>query len=122
MKRDNWPVEEHGIRPAGYPNHCLYCQEPRGGEHDPECVIRERTVVVRLTIEYVIDVPEAWTPEQIEFHRNEGSWCSDNVYSELGALSEHAQCLCDFTKFEYVREATEEDEAKSGVFVKTLPT
>ena len=27
MKRNNWPVEEYGIRPAGDPNKCFYCGE-----------------------------------------------------------------------------------------------
>lgn len=122
MKRDNWPVEEHGIRPAGHPNHCFYCQEPKGGEHDVECVIRERTVVIRMVVEYVIDVPEHWTPKDIEFHRNDGSWCADNALEELAELRGEDGCICSLARFEYVREATGEDEQESGVFVAKLPT
>lgn len=122
MKRTNWSVGDEGIRPAGDPDKCLYCSEPKEGEHKSQCVVRQRTVVVKMTVEYTISVPEFWDKEQLEFHRNQGRWCSDNVYSELERLSEHAGCLCDFTHFEYVREATVEDETRSNVFVTNFPS
>ena len=46
----------------------------------------------------------------IEFRRNEGSWCSSNALRELEAMTKRGECLCRHTKFEYVREATKEDE------------
>lgn len=119
MKRDNWPVEEFGIRPTGSPNHCFYCGVERGGEHHPTCVIRERTVVVHMTVEYVITVPEFWTAEDIERHRNDGRWCVLNGLAELEDL--HARtddCFCDRTVYKYVREADAEDEAADGLTVE----
>ena len=121
MTRDEWQVKEFGIRPAGSPDHCFYCGEPRGGTHKADCVIRERTVVVKLTIEYTITVPEHWTPEDIEFHRNESSWCTSNALPELEKLDENG-CLCHGSSFEYVREATLEDEKQDGVFVWNSPS
>jgi len=69
-------------------------------------VCRKRTVVIRYTIEVTTDVPESWTPEDIEFHRNESSWCANNIVAELEA----AYCLCNRTTAQYLREATPEDE------------
>lgn len=113
--------ETHAIQPEdrkngqGGPN-CFYCK----GEsvHDPDCVMRDRTVVIRTTFEYTVTVPENWTKENIEFHRNESSWCQGNAIHELAALIKEPEageeerftpCGC-LGKTEYVREATEADE------------
>ena len=121
MKRDNWPVEDEGIRPAVRgPNHCTYCGEPKGSTHKPDCVVRERTVVVRMTVEYVRTVPESWDNETVETVMNETSWCSSNALQELESLDERADCLCEYTQFEFVREATEEDEERNKLYVKDL--
>jgi len=68
--------------------------------------MRDRTVVVKMEVEIVVRVPESWDVGLIEFQRNEGSWCSNNVIQEL----KRKDCLCNNTLFTYVREATEEDE------------
>ena len=104
---------ENGPRPAGKPDRCFYCSQPLGSQHAPKCVCRERTVVVRAVIEYVIEVPESWTAEQIEFQRNDGSWCATNLIGELREIHEAGACLCPITSFEYLREATAEEDAAS---------
>ena len=96
---------ENGPRPAGSPDHCFYCEVPVGGYHDSECVLRIRTVVVRMTVEYEIEVPESFDKDLIEFGRNEGTWCASNAMKELDKLIEDDGCLCNFARFEYVREA-----------------
>jgi hypothetical protein len=125
MKRDAWIVDECSVRPAGKHDECFYCQEKRGAQHKSDCVMRRRTVVVKMTIEYVIDVTEDWDAEAIEFHRNESSWCANNAVPELERLFEHtgkdgATCLCNRVHYEYVREADAKDEAQCGVFVSEL--
>jgi len=102
---------EYGPRPAGKPTECFYCQQPLGSEHGADCVIRQRTVVVRMTIEYVVAIPESWTPEDLEFHRNESSWCSSNALDEIGGTGDDSPCICPTTRFSFVREATPEDVA-----------
>jgi hypothetical protein len=79
MNRDNWPVEKFGIRPAGKPDECFYCRQKSGDQHAPECVIRERTVLVDVIIQMVMTVPEKWTPDTIEFSLNESSSCANNM-------------------------------------------
>jgi hypothetical protein len=122
MKRKDWPVKNHGIRPAGEPDECFYCGEKLGNEHKKDCVIRQRTIVLKLEMEIVIDVPEFWDRETVEFHYNEGSWCSSNMDIWLTRMEKHKGCLCHFAEFTYLREATEDDEEYHGLFIKNLPT
>lgn len=110
MKRTNWPVEDFGIRPAGPSDKCFYCGELKGAVHKEGCVIRSRTVLVKATIEYLIEIPEDWDTDQIEFHRNEGNWCSNNLINELQSLEDKGVDFCNHSYFEFVREATVEDE------------
>jgi hypothetical protein len=72
-----------------------------------------------MTVEYAVLIPENWTPEAFEDFRNQGSWCANNVLSELEALVKREDaCLCGQTEFAFVREATEEDETLDSVFVE----
>jgi len=119
MKRDNWIVTNYSVRPAGKSDECFYCKKKLGEEHALDCVIRSRTVIVDFTIRMVTHEPENWDKEQIEFHYNEGSWCSDNFLDDLERRSKKMGCSCDITDAKFVREATEEDENNFGtVFVK----
>lgn len=120
MKRNDWEVMDEGIRPAGKPTECFYCGAQREAQHNPGCVIRNRTVVVDVTIRMVIDKPEDWTPEEIESHWNDSSWCADNIISELEAQSLRMGCLCGTLTTKFVREATAEDEAKYKLSVRDL--
>lgn len=94
-------VTEKAQRPASMNGTCFYCKQPIGAEHLHDCVLIERKVLVRAVIEYEIAVPADWTAEQIEFHRNDGSWCADNMIPELEALTE-SECLCDKVLFTYL--------------------
>ena len=138
MKRSNWTVGDEGIRPVSRDeNVCTYCREPRGNTHKPDCVIRQRTVVVRLTVEYVKTVPESFDEEMVNFIANEGSRCIDNSIHELSKRSETweewmttdprpdqgytgMRCFCGCATEVYVREATEHDEEMHGVHVRDV--
>lgn len=126
MKRDNWPVEDYGIRPAGKPDECFYCHEPKGGVHKPDCVIRQRTVVVRLEMELVIAAPESFGPDLIEFGFNESSSCQSNIIDLLRELDERldkaGKCPCGLINVTYLREATQEDEEQQKLFVEESPS
>lgn len=91
-----------GIRPAGKPDECFYCQQKVGQPHKYDCVCVTKKVKVKCTIEYEIEVPHFWTKEQIEFHRNLSSWCSDNLIDELQEISDSGNCLCNSATFEYL--------------------
>ena len=117
MKRADWKVGEHSIRPAGKPDECFYCHASKEAQHNAGCVIRERTIVVNITIEIVRTVPEDWGEDMINFHMNESSWCASNIIDELAKQDERMSCLCQSCSGEYVREATEEDETAYGLRV-----
>ena len=114
MVRKDWTVGEYSVRPAGKPEECYYCGAKVGEQHKPNCVIRQKTIVARLTIDFVDSVPENWDKGIIDFHYNDSSWCASNILDRLEERS-NFHCLCDVASFEYLRDATEEDEEKWGV-------
>lgn len=122
MKRENWKVKEYGIRPAGSPDHCFYCNAARGEIHALGCTIRSKTVVMEMKVEIVMVVPEIWDEQTCNFHKNESSWCATNILDILQVMDEKQGCLCGATEFKYLREATEEDEQRQGVFISEVPS
>lgn len=81
---------------------CFYCQANVGTPHAHECVKVVKKVRVRMVVEYEIEVPSHWQKFNVEFQRNEGSWCADNAIEELEALAAEKGCLCDEVQFEYL--------------------
>jgi hypothetical protein len=69
-----------------------------------------RTVRIRATVEYDLEVPADMSDRDIEFHRNEGTYCSDRLVTELQeqvategiAYDEegYRPCMCGVTTFE----------------------
>lgn len=118
MERKSQLVTKQDARPAGRPDECFYCKSPIGAEHGTDCVVRTRTVVVRVTFDYTIEVPASWDASAVEFWRNEGSRCCDNDIDELAALRDRLNikggCLCSLGHTTYLREATTADEAASA--------
>lgn len=106
----NLTSKDNGQRSGSAPGVCYYCG---GGteDHKEDCVVLKRTVVIRATVEYVVDVPRSWDKHMIEFQRNDGSWCANN---DLEALVRHInqhddRCACQAMTFELLRDATEDD-------------
>ena len=100
-------VTPEAIRPAGAGDRCFYCAQPVGEVHLNSCVLVNKKVRVCLTIEYEVDVPSSWKKENVEFHRNDGAWCSDNLISELEGIIEKTGCLCSVAHFEYLEDTSE---------------
>jgi len=84
-------VTKKAQRPADMNGKCFYCQQPIGSYHK--------------------NVPVDWSREMIEFHRNDGTWCSDNLVKELQEIITTDTCLCPLTNFEYL-ETTGEPKLK----------
>lgn len=73
-----------------------------------------RTVRIRATVEYDLEVPASMSDEDIEFHRNEGTYCSDSLLDELqnqvgteGISYDkegYRPCMCGLTHFEVLDE------------------
>lgn len=139
-----WPrVDEHddGIRPAGPPDACFYCQRRVGELHAADCVTIQKRIEMEVTIRWSddsettglwqFDDPYDWTEEMSEFHKNDSSWCANNIVRDLGATTFDAKtrkrleeftelgitderaaasnqsastsCLCDLLSFKFVR-------------------
>ena len=95
-------VTKKAERPR-FPNsgECFYCQQKIGQLHKDDCVLIKKKVKVRMIVDYEIEVPAHWDKRQIEFHRNQGSWCFSNALDELAEY----ECICDFTKFELLEDS-----------------
>ena len=100
-------VTEKAMRPAATLRACFYCREPIGGQHKHDCVLVTKKVKVRAVIEYEIEMPASFDKAAIEFQRNDGCWCADNMIRELEALKEEKGCLCPTTLFTYLGDASE---------------
>ncbi len=124
MKSNDWPVTAGDVRPAKPDGTCFYCGQSIGQQHAEKCVCRRKTVVVRISVEHVVKVPEDWDQHMIEFNHNESSSCFDNRISELSDLIERldasdAGCSCNLkVQSEFVREATEDDETACRMFIE----
>lgn len=100
-----WPVvqpDDPGIRPAGKPDACFYCDRKVGEEHGRECVIVNKVVKLRYVIECDVLVPHFWDKGMVEFHRNDSSWCCNNAVHDIQAQQKDGDCLCDRTVTEFI--------------------
>lgn len=100
-------VTTNAMRPASTEKQCFYCRRPIGDEHGSDCVLVRRKVKVRMTTEYEIEVPAHWKKDNVEFHRNESSWCANNALDELKAISCKGGCLCSTIEYEYLEDASD---------------
>ncbi len=100
-----WPVvvpNDDGIRPAGSPDRCFYCNAGMGEPHGRECAVVTKRVRVRYSFEIEIEVPHHWDEQMVLFHRNDSSWCADNALAELEAITNGDDCLCNAFQCEYI--------------------
>lgn len=144
MKAKSSLVTEADSRGRQHGDRCFYCPSTIGSEHGPECVRRQRTIVVRTVVEHTVLVPEFWDEDLINFSRNESSKCADNILDELARVSDYLDhekqgrllvphpdgpagtmtivgaplCFCRAIESTYVREASAEDEFRCGVFAE----
>ncbi|TXH51025.1 MAG: hypothetical protein E6Q97_19265 [Desulfurellales bacterium] len=95
-------VDDDGIRPAGKPDECFYCQRKVGEQHQPDCVIVTKRVRIRYSFTIEETVPHHWTKEQIEFHRNYSTWCADNAIDRISEVANEHGCSCGFATAELV--------------------
>ncbi|WP_374754736.1 hypothetical protein [Ralstonia sp. NT80] len=94
-------------RPASMNGKCFYCGQRIGERHKGDCVLIKKTVHVRLAIEYTVEVPADWGKDLIEFQRNEGSWCANNLIDELAEFADGPDgCLCRHAEFTYIEDVS----------------
>jgi hypothetical protein len=85
---EQWPlvaINDDGIRPAGEPDECFYCNKKVGQPHGRDCVVVTKRVLVRYVVDVEISVPHTSDEEQIvDFENHEGD--SYNLEPVNGAL------------------------------------
>lgn len=99
----SWPKvlpNDDGIRPAGRPNQCFYCYRMVGEEHLRDCVVIKKKVRLSYTYEVEILVPHSWTPEEIENHRNNSTWCALNGVKDI---ENQEGCGCERFHAKFIR-------------------
>ena len=100
-------VTNKAKKPNSFTNTCFYCHQKIGDYHKDDCVLVSKKIEIQAIIKYEITVPNDWDKEQIEFARNDGNWCSNNMIQELEKLTENGeQCLCQQTKFKYLKDTS----------------
>ncbi len=96
-------------------SNCIYCKAVKGKPHKIDCVAVYRKVKIRVIIEYEVSEPYSWDKNMIEFHRNKGSWCADNIFDELKEYVGEDGCICGITSIQCI------DENKDGEPFLNLP-
>ena len=103
-----YKVTKKATRPAGDDDRCFYCNKKIGDYHKKDCVLISKKAKVIATIEYEVDVPFTWKKHDIEFNRNDGTWCASNIINELKELDKKEGCLCQYIEYECI-----DDKGKS---------
>lgn len=122
MSDYQWPrviENDDGIRPAGLPDRCFFCEQKIGNFHKTSCVTIQRAVEYDVLIrnqvvgKWSTTEPYSWNKEHCEQHRNLGTWCKDNAVDSIEWTSEQAklevdslpdeQCTCGLLEFRVSR-------------------
>ena len=102
-----WPLvveNDDGIRPAGRPDTCFYCNQKIGQPHAADCVIVQKTVRLRFTIDLDIEVPHSWDADKMRA-KYLGTWCASNLIVLFKQIDKAGGCLCDnLHDVQFVRE------------------
>lgn len=127
--------KDNGIRPAGKPDECFYCNTKVGGVHGSECVMivcmveYDVLVIGQKVGTFTREDPAFWDEERCNFNKNDSSWCCDNALNEIkwlindsailaqkqitelrGEIDEYGAgecCTCDLLEFRFVKKTTE---------------
>jgi hypothetical protein len=91
---DNWPLvdlKDDGIRSAGEPDECFYCNQKIGQPHGPDCVCVKKKVRVTYVVTATIEVPHSWCAEQIVACENHDGW-GFNIAEWGNAQFDNVEC------------------------------
>ena len=103
--KTNYKVTENAKRPASDEEACFYCRSPIGDYHKEDCVLVRKKVMIKMTVGYEVVVPACWTKEDVEYSRNDGTWCANNALYELKEMTEkNKTCMCHYANFEYIED------------------
>ncbi len=122
MKRKNWIVGEFSVRPKGNPGECFFCKHKLGMQHAKDCAIRERSVVVRATIDVTAYVTEDMPNAMITEAFNDPEWLQGELGYLLELLIREPYRLHEVSTVQYLREATSIDERRAKRRLSDIPS
>lgn len=122
-KCDEWPKvlpNDDGIRPAGGPDRCFYCDSKVGQPHKNSCVCVYQKLRYRVMSDEVqVGIwdhtdPFSWEHDFCETHKNDLTWCADNALDGIVWLDtsfakkvkefvfgeDEDNCSCNVLRFE----------------------
>lgn len=122
-KCEAWPVvlpDDDGIRPAGQHDQCFYCRAKVGQPHSERCVTVTAHVLYGVYVNekrvgsLKMYEPCCWGVDDLEWARNDGTWCASNAIDEIEWTDEDAKntaiaadeingCCCSLLKFKFER-------------------
>lgn len=113
---------DDGIRPAGKPDECFYCDSQIGEYHKIDCVILKRINNYSVMMEgskvgtLMWSDPISWDKDSCESHKNYSSWCVNNalediiwlknkisksIIKEIEKLDDELCCACGLLEFNF---------------------
>ena len=68
--------------------------------------MRTKKVKIQFCIDMVVDLPEYYTKDEVEFLYNESSFCKNNLLNKLNTLynDESEICLCPYAKIKFIED------------------
>jgi hypothetical protein len=105
-KMKKFKVTKKAMRPASSQEACFYCQQLIGEFHKEDCVLISKKALIRVIVEYEVEIPAHWGKKETEFHRNDGTSCADNTIDELQELATKEGCLCGIMKHKYIKDTS----------------
>ncbi len=100
---------------GGVPSKCLYCKAAIEGPHNEECVVLHRPIKMRITIDLIVPQVRSWTPDQIENRINLGTYCIDNLMTDIERTIKVRGCLCGVAEVNVMGDVTLEEAVAAGL-------
>lgn len=113
LEHTRYVTAKRGPRPAGSQDRCFYCHEMIGSKHKTDCVLRKKVVMLQVQVTIPVVVPSCWGEDEVDFHRNESTWCASSIVREFVSYSEatqdNAPCLCNSFEARCLGDASPDD-------------
>jgi len=122
MRRTTHWLVADGATSEESPDSCVACGASIGTEHKEMCPVRSRTVVLKIVVELVDDVPEHWDTDLInDYYSSEcGTAQVSRAIKTAAIMGKGGNCLCGFVTSTYIREATSDEETRQCKRVNEL--
>lgn len=70
---------------------------------------KKRNIIIEITTTHMIDIPEDYTEDDIDFYLNDSSHCLETEFIKMMDHPENTCDTCWRAEARYIREATKQD-------------